>query len=674
MANDIVDYDDALYGYMDGGWWRPERVQSERNARVMEHVSTLSWFYASERDWNPHYKDAPLLARLNAAVGYYVSLQRPDGSYPEYDDSASLAATGFGLVAQAEAYELLESAGGAEESLHLLSTSMTRALNWVLDADGEHWSTPIVAFNQLSGALVGAQRALQVLPESMVSQAAIDERLVYLCEQGQAPAGFLNELYGVDFEYNFTVTMPDLAWLYRHTQNASIVGLVKRYMEFMRYAVIPEPSGGELMHVPALHTRNPAGPVSRPPEDLLDRAALAKLFLDEVPDIALFLPTRGEKDDVRTAFVRDSQPLIALEKPHTSPRTWMYGPIAPEGPTTAQRDAIEGRLPLLQADRFTKLESGSLNDQYLFIRRPDYYLVGVFGEHQAGQLSTRQLGTLWHPDAGTILTGTNVREGGEGWETRTADGSFSTRRSSSTSVFHTDLARSREIAVDRVSELSDLITQRAHGQGVLEYATAWNYWDRGVRYRFWTEAESSFTHRMPLVLKSDDVLTFSDGRRFTVGDKSVRADTSSLTLTRGDQRVLFSFGPELHSTYVNRSEVGAAGGVIHRVGILFASQLVVDITFLSAEQTTLLGAEAFAGASGQVSLRVTIDPEANQSVHSIDVTGEGVQESSTTLEPGSTTVEQTVNTSGVLPSQLNVVARSATGSAIDRLQVPVRGR
>ena len=69
MTNDIVDTDP--YGFMGGGWWRTPAQPF--NARVQEHVFTLSWFYANRRPWNPYYRDPALLGRLDAALEHYLT-------------------------------------------------------------------------------------------------------------------------------------------------------------------------------------------------------------------------------------------------------------------------------------------------------------------------------------------------------------------------------------------------------------------------------------------------------------------------------------------------------------------------------------------------------------------------------------------------------------------------
>ncbi|PPF38510.1 hypothetical protein [Pseudoclavibacter sp. AY1H1] len=612
MANDIVDNDDATYGFMGGGWWRPANTQTTTNSRIMEHVATLAWFYANERPWNPYYRNGDLLKRLEAAIRYYTSLQMKDGSYPEYRGESSLAATTFGIVAQADTYEALRTFGVSYDARLQLRQSMERAVAWFMNPKAAHWTPPVSAFNQASAGLVGAQRSLQVLDKPTTTQAAVNERITYLIAKGQAPAGFFHEPYGVDFGYNFTVTLPDLAWLYRHTQHPDLVPAVQRYVEFMRYAIIREPATGELNHVPALHVRNVTAAMSRPAEDLSDRAALAKDFLPHVPDLALFFATAEEKAQARAAFSSSTKGISALGKPDTSPRTWMYGVLAPIGPTSAERDSFEAALPSLTNERFTKYASGSKKDQYLFVRRPSYYAVSVFGDWLKSYRSTRQLGTLWSPTMGTILVGTNNPDAPEGWETVGPRGSFSTRQSSSTSLFYDSRASTgaQQMKDDQLPARSTLFAQRTEATaGTAQYATGWGYWDHGLRYTFITQQAGDCTHRLPLLLKAGDTLAFADGSTFAPGDTDREVQTSSLVLTRDGHRVLFSLGTKPVRVFIKRTGQEIAGGVIHRIGIVFQKQIDVNTVFLADDAAVTIQVEAHRHANGDVSMRVTSLPE-----------------------------------------------------------------
>lgn len=681
MANDIV-MRGSQRGFMGGGWWRPAWARSPTNARIMEHVATLAWFYANERPWNrPGHElfgDAALLSRLELAVGYYTGLQLPDGSYPEYDGKSSLAATTFGMVAQAHTLEALQAAGVSRPSQTGLSSSMKRSVTWFMNPRAAHWQTPIRAFNQVAAGLVGVLRSLQVLGEAGVSRDQIDERITYLCKHGVAPAGFMHEPYGVDFSYNFDVAMPDLAWLHTHTAHPDLVPLVRRYMQFMRYALIPEPDGRHLSHVPALHNRNVTSALERPVADLRDRAALAKAFLKEVPEIAVFLPTAEEKSEARNAFRAGREPIAPLDKPHTSPRTWMYGTLAPEGPTGEQRRSVEDNLPVVTSRRFTRLDDGSKGDLYLFVGRPEYYTVGVFGLHPHG-LSTRQLGTLWGARMGTVLVGTNDPEAAEGWDTVGPNGDFSTRRSSSRSTFFDGRdARAPGLSPEDVGQTTGLFAQRtASSPDAGEYATAWRYWDAGVGFTFFSARGGRCTQVLPVLMKPGDRLVFSDGTEFIEGDSEASVDARSIVLARGGSNALFSFGPQARPARVSRSSARIAGGVIHRVEIDFERQIDVQIGFVDGVSAEPLSAEAHTDGRGALAVRVVLFVTGRGSIDHVRFVGIG-GELDSTIEmaesaSGWQVVERTL-TPPAVPSALIVETYDSRARRRSRIRIAVRSR
>ncbi|VXC45225.1 conserved hypothetical protein [Pseudoclavibacter sp. 8L] len=676
MANDVVDDPDAeAFGFMAGGWWRPVDAQTKTNSRIMEQVATLAWFCANQRDWNPLYQSTALLARLEAAVGYYTSLQLEDGSYPEQEGNSSLAATAFGLTAQADAYEALVALGVSGPTTLQLRGSIERAVAWFMNKDADHWAPPVILFNQVAAGLVGAQRALQVLSQAPVDQSAISERIAFLCANGQASAGFFHEPYGVDFGYNFTVAMPDIAWLLTQTNHPDLVPLVTRYMDFMQYAVLPEPGSGSLWHIPALHVRNVTTVVSRPRNDLSDRAALARVLLSSVPSIALFLSTSEEKAQARSDFRSASDPIRPLPKRETSPRTWMYGRLAPDGPSKKERDAVEAGLPVLTAERFSKLENGSAHEQYLFVRRPSYFVASVFGFWIKTYKSTRQLGTLWSPTLGTILVGTNNPTAAEGWETLGPAGEFSTRQSSSTSEYFDSRTSTESQKIDalKVREKTTLFAQRAQSDaGSSEYTVGWGYWDQGLRFTFLTQREGECTQRLPILLKDGDTLTMSDGSTFSSGDDGREVLTSSLVLNRDGGRVLFDLGLKDLRVFITPTGNEMSGGEIHRVGVLFETQIAVNTVFLEENPSEPMQAEAHRHSNGDVSIRITVYPPGEKSISQIRITGTGLGTEIDLPEPGFQVLERTITPRRAGATTITVNAYSQDGSGIGEITAKIR--
>ncbi len=666
----------------------------------MENVATLSWFYANRRSWNElhdskspteggYYKNEKLLKRLGLAISHYMKLQFADGSYPEYLDEndmpmPSLAATTFGMVAQADTYFALQSHGVAEGSRGKLRTSILAAANWFMPPSASHWQTPIYAFNQVAAGLAGAQRAREVISSyyNPPSREAIDERVMYLCTHGQAPAGFFHEPYGVDFGYNFTVALPDMAYLYSRVgpdAKVAIQGLVEKYMEFMSYAIISEPQTGQLSHVPALHVRNVVTDLQRPATDLDDRSALAKAFLSDVPDLAVFFPTHESKNNARYDFTQNPAALTKLGKGQASPRTWMYGVQAPDGPARAARDQVEANLPLLTSDRFTKLEDGSKNDQYLFVRRPSYYVASVFGDWIETYRSTRQLGTLWNPTMGTVLVGTNNPKNPEGWETLGPQSAFSTRQSSSTSQFFDNRTSSAgQINMAAVRTKTGLFAQRTQSAaGLAEYATGWGYWDQGLRFTFLTQRAGSCTQRLPLLLKNGDLVTFSDGSVFSPGDADLEVEATSLVLTRGGKRVLFGLGSTPRRALIKRNPsspptANIADGTIHRVGIIFETQIDVNIVFLDDLPSAPVQAEAHRRGNSEVSLRVTVYPGSTTPVAELRISGTAVSSTIAVPASGFQVYERTLTQVPAATTNLTVAAHAADGSVIGNTVVEIR--
>src|SRR5690606_22581608 len=83
-------------GFIDISVWRNQVDNEPYNARVMENILSLAYFYATDRPWNPYYGSEPLRARLEAALRFWVGMQNTDGRFSEYGwQRWNLAATAF---------------------------------------------------------------------------------------------------------------------------------------------------------------------------------------------------------------------------------------------------------------------------------------------------------------------------------------------------------------------------------------------------------------------------------------------------------------------------------------------------------------------------------------------------------------------------------------------------
>lgn len=539
LANSIVDDDPERYGWMEDGWWRTP-VQPF-NARIMEHVATLAWFYATERPWNPYRGDAELLARLDAALGFYLGLQHDDGAWPEYSwTEHGLAPTSFGTVALSATLRDLRTAGVLAGRQTEIEAALRKAATWLVDLTRPHWRTPTPVTNQVIAGLAGVSDVAIVLDDPAIA-APIDDRLEFLWQHSHAPAGHTLEPLGYDFGYSFTVALPDFADVALKTDSPVPLRFAEALADFYQYAVVWEPDGSGGLHYSGLCVRNGATDQRPTIADTADRSSLGRVFLDRVPALAAFHPTDAEKDAERDSWAGSAEPVPVPAKGNTSPRTWMHVPRSPQGPTAAQRAAAIAGWRTVAEDAFTELRFGepSLKQHYLFVRRPGYYLGALHGTRVSGY--TRQRfgnGLLWHPAAGMFLWSVNDWAKAS-WTSRlTAAPDQPASQSAYGSLpatYHdgTDPA-APAIPAEQLTGHAGVFTAAAgatSASGDPGFRSATTFWSDGIVQQLTTGGEAE--QAVPLVLRPDDRVSFADGTPYVFGS-SVGRTTGGLRVVRGE--------------------------------------------------------------------------------------------------------------------------------------------
>lgn len=433
LANDIVTDGSALHGWMDGGWWRTP--SEPHNARVMEQVATLAWFFANDRPWNPYYADAALEARLSAAIDYYLGLQHPDGSFPEYEPSEhSLAATGFGTVALAHALADMQTAGLDATRLARMQDALGASSTWLLNATRGFWQHPLPNGNQTAAGLVGASLAAEVLGDAAL-MTTVRDRVALLGANGQAPGGWFYETGGFDSGYNWGVQLPDLGELHSRIGEAGLVSQASLWADFFSYTAVREPGAPGFVRMAAASSRTDStAPVLDGLDDAVDKWAFANEFLDAQPVLAAFRPSREDVAASRAAWAAATEPVPARAKGDTSPRLWMHIPHAPQGPTAAEKAAQIAALPVMTSSRFTVTRASTVNDmRFLFTRRPGYYAAALYGQ-RATERVRNGVQLVWHPVMGTFVLGLNVNSPDDSWGTA-VDGVGNDARATMTPAF-----------------------------------------------------------------------------------------------------------------------------------------------------------------------------------------------------------------------------------------------
>jgi hypothetical protein len=511
MTNDIVDTDP--YGFMAGGWWRTPA--QPYNARIQEHVFTLSWFHANRRSWNPYWRDPALLGRLDAALQHYLDLQNPDGSWPEYaPGERGKASSGFGLGYLAKTLANLRQAGALPSRRTQLEAALRKGVGWYLDpANTVVWDDPFRYTNQAVAGVAGSSLALRLLPDATMWR-RLQERIRHVARWAQSPAGFFYDPRGMDINYNFEVMLPEMAELYLQTRNPLLVSMTRRFADWFGYNLLREPDGSGWLTYYAVSDRTATAYYDDTVADP-DRTILGSHFVPAVPNLGAFFTAREDKAATRATWAADPAPVPPLAKQDTSPRIIAHAPYGEALPTRAAKQAAIARIPYLLRDHFTELRRDPVENQdYLYVRRPGLYLGAFFGTRPGGPVKAGT-GFLWHPDAGTVIH-----------SQQTSTGCWATVR-----------AGQADAESNLVAEYpsKDLVRYRTADGSV---ATDLIIGDTFVTRR--VTANTAATEQIPLVLQPGDQVAFSDGT--TVGyDQTRSAVSDGLVIRRGPTTITITW-------------------------------------------------------------------------------------------------------------------------------------
>ncbi|SEF11952.1 hypothetical protein [Jiangella alba] len=541
MVNDIDDSDGELRGFMAGGWWRTP--VEPFNARIMEHVATLAWFHGVDRPWNPYRHDPALLARLDAAIGYYLRLQHDDGSWSEFSpDERSRAATAFALGYLSKTLHELRAADVLPERGAEIGAALRRAMTWFLDpANTGVWQDGMVEFaNQPAAGLAGAAKALNLDPDAGLRR-LLDDRVAFYAAHAQSPAGFLYEPRGMDIAYNLNVTLTELHELHTEIGRPVFLPMVRRLAEWLTYTVVPEPDGAGLVSFASGAARTPMYFLDPVTPDRQQRD-LGSVFARSVPDLRVFYPAREERDAQRAAWAADPAPVPVLAPGDTNPRIPANIPYGEGFPTRRQRDVAMAGLPAVRFSRFTELRADPNDQHYLFLRRPSYYLQAFLGTRPNGVVRAG-LGLLWHPDAGTFVHG-GQNSNAECWATVLANGGTDGASNLTPSYFAGPVGAGPVVEPGRVSAVRGDLGLRwttAGGNVTVEAL----FTDAGLVREITTSLDAS--EQIPLVLRPGDDVRWSTGAEVAFGAPAA-ASATSLAITRGNVTLTVDWGAAADAT------------------------------------------------------------------------------------------------------------------------------
>lgn len=225
VANSVVDTG-SNRGYFDLSVWRGSRNHHTYNARVMEGILSLAWFYTTDRPWNIYYKEKALKFRIEAALDFWCKMQHEDGRFSEYGVGRwSLAPTAFATKFIGRALWLLDKGPNIERDIFERSRLALRKSLYIGFTDEQLWEHGKNYTNQYANLWGGALLYLDVWPDSEIRE-LLTHRFRQSMTAFQSTAGYFYEKGGPDWGYNLSTHHSDLQVAWEFGEGTDLEGLI----------------------------------------------------------------------------------------------------------------------------------------------------------------------------------------------------------------------------------------------------------------------------------------------------------------------------------------------------------------------------------------------------------------------------------------------------------------
>ncbi|HEX5170452.1 MAG TPA: hypothetical protein VFW11_14845 [Cyclobacteriaceae bacterium] len=412
VANSLIDTG-ANRGYINVVVWRTPDVNKPYNARIMENILSLAWFYTTDRPWNPYYNDPALRNQVEAALTFWCNIQNDDGRFSEYAPGRwSLAPTAFATKFVGRALYLLEHGPPIDDDVLTRANASLRKALYISFTDSALWEHGRNFTNQYANLWGGAMMYLQYHPDQTIDQ-LLTNRLNDSMEEFQSPCGYFYEKNGPDWGYNLSTHHSDLQVAWNFAKGTRLqdyfVEKTARWYDWFSYNAVKEPGLARHYLNRAVETRqqkwfidtdtleDPRSSRWTPQAEFVPAARAFTLSAEE------YEAAVGERYDRMKERYPGVDALQTGEFWSFSPYAFLHDGLNRWLPTQEQKDEAVANLPYLKSDNFIEVRSDRRNDtQYSFVRKPAYYAI-----FNSGKIITEQqrygLGLVWSPQMGTVL-------------------------------------------------------------------------------------------------------------------------------------------------------------------------------------------------------------------------------------------------------------------------------
>jgi len=550
LANSVIADGDNR-GFINLAVWRGPQDNRPYNARIMENILSLAFFYCTNRPWNQYYASPAVRVRLEAALEFWCRLQSPDGRFSEYGPQQwNLAATAFATKFMGQTLTLLRGGPPIDPALLDRAIKADRKAIEIVLTDPTLYVHGKDFTNQYTNVWAGGLAFLKLYPEAKL-ESLLRRRIQENAQIFQSPAGYFYEARGPDWGYNLGTHHSNLWMAWHYTRGTDLGKLIveeeRRFMEWLAYNAVREPDGSGFTLNRAIETRQrrpflDSASITRSQEDQGQR-----LIASDVPLARVFSPTQEEinrdriqrraeleknwqrANELTVGSFRAFSPYAFLHRSHQS---WY--------PSEAQRNAAMSLLPYRNGPFIHQRVDARERVIFTFVRQPGYYAVFNSGSHLTSQ-QRYGLGLVWHPEMGSLLQS----------QTGTNNAAWGTVLGQNQGVYEADTLNVEFSIAGKVFTPAPGNRDLPQGNLVIKY----NFTDQGEkiltfgRQQMTVEIQHSgpLREQIPLLIRKDDTLkvapgevTVRRGRRIVsiTFDPQVQIETADTGLLVGPSRVV----------------------------------------------------------------------------------------------------------------------------------------
>lgn len=385
-----VERDGDTRGFIIAPVWRKLEENKLYNARVMENIIALAFFYTQDRPWNPYYNSPQLRLRLEAALDYWLRMQNAEGLFHELDENeGSLAATASATKFIGETLHYLKGGPALNEDLVNQVAQADRKAILALLYGAELYNEGKRFTHEYSNLWAGTLAYLNLYPDDEIRK-TLETRLISSQRDFQSPVGYFYEAGGPDMGYNLGTQISAVRMAWHYARGGPLEKYfylpLKEYYVWLVWNVMTEDNRGGYYLNSAINTRSDKswlamdeGMPYRNGSPLAELIRLARAFeLDQSAYGQWIKARRGELartwpkvPDMEIGNPEAYSPYVFLHRRHYDWRA----------DTALFRDALTA-LPCTDPHSFNhvKKEPGR-NVMYFYANRPTgYYFAFAGGE------------------------------------------------------------------------------------------------------------------------------------------------------------------------------------------------------------------------------------------------------------------------------------------------------